>query len=88
MMTAILATGTNVIGDDDRFGRLQPRRSVVDVGSDVAPDFSLPATGGGSISLKDVLRDNDYAVVYFYNQDGSSGCSIEARGLTKKRGTS
>ena len=77
MMTAILATGTNVIGDDDDFEAFAAEESVVDVG-DVAPDFSLPATGGGSISLKDVLRDNDYAVVYFYNQDGSSGCSIEA----------
>jgi len=75
MMTAILATATNIIDDDEE--AFAAGESVVDVG-DVAPDFSLPATGGGSISLKDVLRDNDYAVVYFYNQDGSSGCSIEA----------
>ena len=87
MMTAILATGTNVIVMMMILKRLQPKRSVVDVG-DVAPDFSLPATGGGSISLKDVLRDNDYAVVYFYNQDGSSGCSIEAERLTKRRTSS
>ena len=77
MMTAILATGTNIIDDGDDFEAFAAEESVVDVG-DVAPDFSLPATGGGSISLKDVLHDNDYAVVYFYNQDGSSGCSIEA----------
>jgi len=51
--------------------------SLVNVG-DVAPDFTLPSTGGGSIALKDILAENDYAVVYFYNQDGSTGCSIEA----------
>jgi len=51
--------------------------SLINVG-DVAPDFTLPSTGGGSIALKDILAENDYAVVYFYNQDGSTGCSIEA----------
>jgi len=51
--------------------------SLVNVG-DVAPEFTLPSTGGGSIALKDILAENDYAVVYFYNQDGSTGCSIEA----------
>ena len=51
--------------------------SLINVG-DVAPEFTLPATGGGSIALKDILAENDYAVVYFYNQDGSTGCSIEA----------
>ena len=48
----------------------------VNVG-DKAPEFTLPATGGGQ-RLIDVLAENDYAVVYFYNQDGSTGCSIEA----------
>ena len=51
--------------------------SLINVG-DVAPEFTLPSTGGGSIALKDILAENDYAVVYFYNQDGSTGCSIEA----------
>ena len=49
----------------------------VNVG-DKAPEFTLPATGGGQIALSDILAENDYAVVYFYNQDGSTGCSIEA----------
>ena len=49
----------------------------VNVG-DKAPEFTLPATGGGTIALSDILAENDYAVVYFYNQDGSTGCSIEA----------
>jgi peroxiredoxin Q/BCP len=49
----------------------------VNVG-DKAPQFTLPATGGGQIALSDILAENDYAVVYFYNQDGSTGCSIEA----------
>ena len=32
----------------------------------------------GQIAFSDILAENDYAVVYFYNQDGSTGCSIEA----------
>ena len=48
-----------------------------DVGS-AAPKFTLPATGGGTVALEDVLKANKYTVLYFYNQDFSQGCSIEA----------
>ena len=73
MMTAILATGTNIIDDDDDFEAFAAEESVVDVG-DVAPDF-LPATSWVDFACYCAAT---ITVVYFYNQDGSSGCSIEA----------
>ena len=53
-----------------------PARAI-DVGA-TAPGFTLPSTGGGSVTLADVVKDNKYTVLYFYNQDFSQGCSIEA----------
>jgi peroxiredoxin Q/BCP len=47
----------------------------VEVG-DKAPDFSLPADGGGTISLK-ALRGKT-VVLYFYPKDDTSGCTAEA----------
>jgi peroxiredoxin Q/BCP len=42
-----------------------------------APAFSLPATGGGPVSL-DRLRGRK-AVIYFYPKDDTSGCTREAQ---------
>lgn len=43
-----------------------------------APEFTLPTnTGDGEISLSDYL--GKWIVVYFYPQDFTSGCTIEAR---------
>ncbi len=43
-----------------------------------APEFTLPTnTGDGEISLSDYL--GKWVVVYFYPQDFTSGCTIEAR---------
>ena len=47
----------------------------VEVG-DRAPDFSLPADGGGKVSLKD-LRGKT-VVLYFYPRDDTPGCTAEA----------
>jgi len=47
----------------------------VEVG-DKAPDFTLPADGGGKLSLKD-LRGKT-VVLYFYPKDDTSGCTAEA----------
>jgi peroxiredoxin Q/BCP len=47
----------------------------VEVG-DKAPDFTLPADGGGSVSLK-ALKGKP-AVLYFYPKDDTSGCTAEA----------
>ncbi|PSO51817.1 MAG: peroxiredoxin [Cyanobacteria bacterium QH_8_48_120] len=43
-----------------------------------APEFSLPThTGDGEISLSDY--QGKWVVLYFYPQDFSSGCTLEAR---------
>jgi peroxiredoxin Q/BCP len=47
----------------------------VDVG-DKAPSFTLPADGGGKISLKDFQGKT--VVLYFYPKDDTSGCTAEA----------
>jgi thioredoxin-dependent peroxiredoxin len=49
---------------------------VLKVG-DRAPAFTLPATGGQSISL-DGLKGRK-AVIYFYPKDDTSGCTLEAQ---------
>lgn len=41
-----------------------------------APDFSLPASGGGKVRLKD-LRGSP-VVLYFYPRDDTPGCTREA----------
>ncbi|MCC7258245.1 MAG: peroxiredoxin [Gammaproteobacteria bacterium] len=48
--------------------------SSIAIGKPV-PDFSLPATGGGEISLKS-LRGG-IVVLYFYPRDHTSGCTTE-----------
>ena len=84
-----------------RIGRVPPRRAgglrrrargsgrpapgALDVGA-VAPDFALPATGGGSVALADVVKSSKYTVLYFYNQDFSQGCSIEAERFNQALG--
>jgi peroxiredoxin Q/BCP len=43
---------------------------------DKAPDFTLPADGGGKVSLKE-LRGKKI-VLYFYPKDDTPGCTVEA----------
>jgi thioredoxin-dependent peroxiredoxin len=43
---------------------------------DKAPDFTLPADGGGSISLKGFKGKT--VVLYFYPRDDTPGCTAEA----------
>jgi peroxiredoxin Q/BCP len=43
----------------------------------IAPDFSLPTDGGGSVTL-DALRGRK-VVLYFYPKDDTSGCTLEAQ---------
>lgn len=61
-----------------------PARAI-DVGA-TAPGFTLPSTGGGSVTLADVVKANKYTVLYFYNQDFSQGCSIEAERFNQALG--
>lgn len=42
-----------------------------------APDFSLPATGGKTISLAD-FKGSKNVVLYFYPKDETPGCAKEA----------
>lgn len=46
-----------------------------------APDFSLPATSGKMISLKDFIGKN--VVLYFYPKDCTSGCTQEGKDFTE-----
>lgn len=43
---------------------------------DKAPDFSLPASDGSTVSLKDLAGKK--VVLYFYPKDNTSGCIKEA----------
>lgn len=52
-----------------------PAKAALAVG-DKAPDFSLPADGGESLSLKDFKGRK--LVLYFYPKDDTSGCTAEA----------
>ena len=47
---------------------------------DVAPDFSLPRDGGGTVSLSD-FRGRP-VVLYFYPKDDTTACTAEAIAFT------
>jgi peroxiredoxin Q/BCP len=42
-----------------------------------APDFTLPSSDGGEVSLKD-FKGKKTVVLYFYPKDDTSGCTVEA----------
>ncbi len=46
---------------------------------DKAPDFSLPASDGKTVSLKGLAGKK--VVLYFYPKDNTSGCTVEACGF-------
>jgi len=43
---------------------------------DLAPDFTLPASSGGTVRLNDLRGKN--VVLYFYPEDDTPGCTREA----------
>ncbi len=45
-----------------------------------APAFTLPASTGEKIVLKD-YRDKAVVVLYFYPRDNTKGCTLEAQGF-------
>lgn len=45
---------------------------------DRAPEFSLPADGGRSISLSE-FKGKSNVVLYFYPKDDTPGCTLEAK---------
>ena len=46
-----------------------------DASRNPAPDFSLPATGGGTVTLSALRGSN--VVLYFYPKDNTPGCTNE-----------
>ena len=48
----------------------------------IAPDFTLPRDGGGSITLS-ALRPQK-VVLYFYPKDDTPGCTLEAQDFTAR----
>jgi peroxiredoxin Q/BCP len=51
---------------------------------DPAPDFTLSATGGRTVTLKGMKGRN--VVLYFYPKDDTSGCTLEAQNFNSLRG--
>jgi peroxiredoxin len=51
---------------------------------DKAPDFDLPADGGGQVKLADFAGKK--LVLYFYPKDDTSGCTTEAKAFTEAAG--
>ena len=49
--------------------------------NDPAPDFDLPADGGGRVSLADFK--GKALVLYFYPKDDTTGCTNEANGFSE-----
>lgn len=50
--------------------------------SDAAPDFSLPVTTGGEVSLSDLKGTG--VVLFFYPRDDTSGCTKESIGFSER----
>lgn len=50
---------------------------------DAAPDFTLPATGAGTLSLSGLAGKK--VVLYFYPKDDTSGCTLEAKSFNALR---
>ena len=51
---------------------------------EAAPTFTLPTnSGAGDIALEDYR--GRWVVLYFYPQDGTSGCTLEARRFQESR---
>jgi peroxiredoxin Q/BCP len=49
---------------------------------DTAPDFTLPSSSGGTITLSEVTKSKGRtAVVFFYPKDDTPGCTLEACGF-------
>ena len=52
-----------------------------EITSELAPDFTLPATGGETVTLS-ALRPAP-VVLFFYPRDDTSGCTVENQDFTR-----
>jgi len=52
--------------------------------NDLAPDFDLPADGGGRLKLADFKGKT--LVLYFYPKDDTTGCTNEAKAFSEAAG--
>ena len=48
---------------------------------DRAPEFTLPSSGGKSVSLSELTKSQKAVVVFFYPKDDTPGCTVEACGF-------
>jgi peroxiredoxin Q/BCP len=48
-----------------------------------APDFTLPQTGGGDVTLSDLKGKP--VVLFFYPRDDTPGCTKESKGFSESR---
>lgn len=76
------ALGNLYLGTLQLFINLNQKGSVVSVpqAGDTAPDFTLPADNGETVTLSQ-LRGTP-VVVYFYPKDDTPGCTTEAKDFT------
>lgn len=47
----------------------------------LAPDFTLPTDGSGTLTLSDLRGQK--VVLYFYPKDNTPGCTVEAKDFTR-----
>jgi peroxiredoxin Q/BCP len=45
---------------------------------DRAPEFTLPSSGGKSVTLSELTSSQKAVVVFFYPKDDTPGCTVEA----------
>ena len=50
---------------------------MTDQNINIIADFSLPTQNGEIVSVKDVVSQNRFLVLYFYPKDNTSGCTKE-----------
>jgi peroxiredoxin Q/BCP len=74
MKSLILFLGAALMAQSAAFGAEMPK-----VG-DMAPDFSVAASDGTTVRLKDYLGKGPI-VLYFYPKDDTKGCTAEACGI-------
>lgn len=74
MKTFLFLLGISLVAQSSTFAADMPK-----VG-DKAPDFSVAASDGKTVQLKDYVGKG-YIILYFYPKDDTTGCTKEACGI-------